>query len=295
MTRRLIACSALMMLFSWSASGADETPATKAILVDAAGKEVPLAKWTIAFGTRKLSWTPTPLEVLEVREVNSTTFKEGILTFVPLSRLKAIDYDYEKQTISVEVAGVMEPVIGSTKFAGVNQVVIEAEANVSGMGVADVKYRGGVVKGGFKSLKFPDAKAVDTKEDGELYTIQIAEAKGKGASVVVRGLQPLYQIEKSEKLIPSLMFKKTLKIDFEKIQKLRIVMPPDKVKMAECEVVTKDGQELGLTLLSIVPIDGKNAVLIGLVGRVPGGYRLFPMHTISEFQIGEVKEDKDEK
>jgi hypothetical protein len=38
-----------------------------------------------------------------------------------------------------------------------------------------------------------------------------------------------------------------------------------------------------------VTIDGRDAVLEGLMGRVPAGYKLFPMHTIGEVQFEESK------
>src|SRR5438128_1743779 len=87
------------------------------VVVDAAGKEQKLKAWKFVAGTRHLSWLATPVpakecddkepakgdkpkppagpEALEFREENSTTFRNGILTFVPLDRLRAIDYDAE--------------------------------------------------------------------------------------------------------------------------------------------------------------------------------------------------------
>src|SRR5262245_22470543 len=64
-------------------------------IVDAAGKEIVLTKWKIAAGTRPLNWLakegPAP-EALAFRETNSTTFKEGVLTFIPLERLESLTY-----------------------------------------------------------------------------------------------------------------------------------------------------------------------------------------------------------
>jgi hypothetical protein len=55
-------------------------------------------------------------------------------------------------------------------------------------------------------------------------------------------------------------------------------------------VSLKDGTEETLTLLTTIPLDGKNAVLEGLLGKVPGGYKLFPVHTIGEVEFDAVKE-----
>jgi len=45
-----------------------------------------------------------------------------------------------------------------------------------------------------------------------------------------------------------------------------------------------------------VTLDGKEAELEGLLGRVPGGYKLFPPHTFSqiEFDVAEKKPETPE-
>ena len=40
------------------------------------------------------------------------------------------------------------------------------------------------------------------------------------------------------------------------------------------------------TLLPKVTLEGKPATLVGLVGRVPAGYKLFPLHVIAEVEFG---------
>ena len=47
----------------------------------------------------------------------------------------------------------------------------------------------------------------------------------------------------------------------------------------------KDGEENTLTLLKTVPVDDKPAALEGFVGRVPAGYRLFPVQALAEVQF----------
>src|ERR1700733_5534953 len=77
------------MIFSADPPKDDKLP----ILTDQAGKEVTLKKWKIVAGTRKLGWlTDKPL-AFEMREFGSTTYKEGVTTLIPLSRIGDIKYD----------------------------------------------------------------------------------------------------------------------------------------------------------------------------------------------------------
>jgi hypothetical protein len=50
-----------------------------------------------------------------------------------------------------------------------------------------------------------------------------------------------------------------------------------------------------LTLLPAPMIDGKPAVLKGLLGRVPVGYKLFPPSTIGEILFDATEEAKPDK
>ena len=63
----------------------------------------------------------------------------------------------------------------------------------------------------------------------------------------------------------------------------------------EMDVALKDGNSDTLTLLKTITLDGKQATLAGFLGRVPAGYKLFPVHTFTEIQFDEYKEPKPEK
>jgi len=289
-----IAGFACFCLFAGVMMAADDTPLSPTI-VDATGKEITPTKWSFAFGTRKLTFLPDAPEAFELRETNSTTFKDGIITWVPLQRIEAIEYDSEMQTIRVRVVSVKEPLTGSTRFKEVNQLVLETETDAGNNGIAAVKYRGGLPRTGIRAIRFPLMKQTDPmKESGDAYTIRIAEAKGKGSSVIVRDLRPLYWLDRTERFGTALWFKKSLKIDMADIEQFAVVQPPTKAAPAECEVVKKDGTSLGLTLLATAPPESKTGQLLGLVGRVDAGYRLFPIHTISEWKRG-ITPDKEEE
>jgi hypothetical protein len=256
-------------------------------IIDGAGKEIVLKNWKITAGTRKLDWLPNAPEALIFREVNSTTFREGVLTFIPLDRLESLSYDVEKKTVKAKVAGVDQPLEGSIRYQGINQIVIEAEVDKGAAGILELKYRGGALAGGIRGVKFAGAKA-GPKPAGDKIFLTIADGNKKEAAEPVHDLQALYRVEKTEKTLPWLMFRKTFKVDVAKIKKMSLREQPDQ-KSFECDVALDDDSQQTLTLLTTVTADGKPATLAGLVGAVPAGYRLFPMHTIGEISKSEPK------
>ena len=257
------------------------------------GKEVKLTQWRFILGTRHLSLPgdppvksqpekPTGLEYLEFREDKSTTYQNGILTLVPLTSIRKIDYDHKMKRVALAVVnadGKEETLTGSTKFVGINKVGLEAETVLEGLGAATVKFQGGSDKG-VHSIRFPSPKPA-------------VEAKGIASAIIavdktkhtVQTLQPLYLIEGNYRVLPYLMFKKTLKLDMDKIVSMRFVPSEDKKISHDFEVTLKGGAKNTLMLLTKIEADkDKSATLEGLIGRVPSGYKLFPVHTIQELQ-----------
>jgi hypothetical protein len=285
------------------------------IVIDSAGKEQQLKSWKFLAGTRHLSWlapaaaeekpgakdeaprkgkgvvtprVPTGPETLELREDNSTTFKEGILTLVPLDRIRKIDYDNEDKKVAVTVAipgdKGEEVLTGTTRFIGVNKLVIEAEIDLGDLGTGTVKFQGGAPKG-IRGIRFPRPKAGEALT-GRPADITVAD-KEKAVHKVVDP-QPLYRLTGvTYRLIPTLLFQKTVKIDLAKIQSLRRIESEDSSTGGkDYEVTLKDGKQVTLTLLdNVSPLDGTLARLEGFVVRVPAGYKLFPMHLIGTLQF----------
>ncbi|HLW68685.1 MAG TPA: hypothetical protein VKS79_25430 [Gemmataceae bacterium] len=268
----------------------------EAVVVDAAGKEVKLKKWHISAGTRKLGWLEkdgVAPEALAFRETNSTLFKDGVVTLIPLDRLESLTYDVEKQTVQAKVAGLNQPLEGSIRYKEINQITIEAEVDKGDAGIVELKYKGGQLKGGIRSVKFSGAKA-GAAPVGEKMFITIADAKQKHPPQAVVQLQALYKVGKEqEKLATTLMFKKTYKVELAQIQSMK-VHDNAETKELECEVTLKDGTTQTLTPLTATTLDGKPATLEGLLGAVPAGYRLFPLHTVGELSREEPKKEKDE-
>lgn len=294
------------------------------IIIDAAGKEQKLKTWKIVQGTRRLAWLASPAEepepkgkeparkaparavggrgnpaaspasgplALAFREENSTTFVNGVLTLIPLDRLQSLDFDSEKQlaTAKVELSamGLIDApreviLTGTTKYEKINKITIEAEVDEGDLGVAEVRFLGGVSRGGIRGLRFPDARKA-TVPPGRPATVTIQD-KGKKTEMPVVDLQALYRLGTGgEVLSPLLFFKKTLKLEVAKIQKIASTESDN--QDPSWQVTLKDGNEKTLTLLQAVTLDGKPATLEGLLGRVPAGYKLFPIHTIGEVEF----------
>ena len=237
-------------------------------------------------------------EALEFRDENSTTFVDGILTLIPLDRLRSLEYDSEQETVTAKVAtgekGEAEATLtGSTKFRGINKLALEAEVDKGDLGVAELKFLGGVPKG-IRGVRFPAAKAPAAAPAGRPATVTSTDGKKK-AMHKVSDLQALYKVADGERLSPILRFKKTLKVDLAKVQKLSAIEGGEG-DGAEWQVVLKDGTDETLTLLRAIDMDGKPATLAGFLARVPAGYVLFPAHTVAEIQLDEAKpEPKTEK
>jgi hypothetical protein len=301
------------------AGDAPRTPTDLAVLViDAAGKEQKLKSWKFAAGIRHLSWlapvpaapppdedgkaprsrarlAPTGPEALEFREEDSTLLVEGVLTFVPLDRIRSVDYDADEKTVTARVAAGPKPdddavLTGTTRFERVNKVVIEAEVDKGDLGVAEVRYFGGTPRG-IRGLRFTSPKP---REAPAGRPALVTTAGKMPASHRVSDLQGLYRLANGyERLSPVLMFRKTIRVDVSKIQKINSAGPEE--ELGNWQVRLKDGTEEGWSLLRVIPLDGQDAQLEGFLGRVPAGYKLFPVPTIAEVVFDEADAKPDEK
>ena len=99
-------------------------------------------------------------------------------------------------------------------------------------------------------------------------------------------VQPVWLVDGQYRIVPYLAFKKTVKIDMDKIAGWRFVPSEDKKKLShDYEVTLKDGAKHTLTILTTVELDKKKSMtFVGLIGRVPVGYKLFMLDAIYEFR-----------
>lgn len=279
-------CSVIMLfgLLLTSSSGGEKA-AKQLVVIDSAGKEIPLASYTFLTGVRPLPWSKGE-QCLEFREEKSTQFRDGILTLIPLSSLRKLEFDLDKKTVTALVVAATGDVAltGSTKFVGINKIAIQAEANLGGLGAATIKFRGGDATG-IRGLRFPDPRPLPPATG--VAARVIAADKEKTAHEVTE-LSALYQSKDGKSLLtPTLQFQKTVKIDLSRVRSLRHI-PAENPKMIsnDFEVILDDAQKHVLTLLTDTnPQDGKPAQFVGFVGRAATGCKLIPPHTVSELHI----------
>ncbi len=274
------------------------------VVVDSAGKEVKLKAWTFSQGTEHLPWlaskdAPPPAdkekagpEVFTFREENSTQFKEGVITFVPVDRVRSIEYGMDKVTMRVVTNDKAEDdtkLVGSTEYKGVNKINVSAEVDMGAEGVAEMQYQGGAAKGSVQGFKFSAPKA-PAASSGRTATVLIDDTKTPSSSVT--DLKALYHFaDGSERLSPLVFFRISVKYDLATIQKLEFSGKNGE----DVKVTRKEGEPKDLKLLSKVTIDGKEAELVGFVGKVPAGYRLFPPHTLTSIEFDDEKKPEEKK
>lgn len=278
----------LAILHGPGAQAGDKASDAPLAIVDATGKEVKLKSWRLTTGVRRLPIGDGkgPL-FLEFRDEHSTTFQAGIVTLVPISSLRRLDYDYTNKTVSAVVATAAKDtsLTGSTKFLGINRLTIEGDADLGELGFASVKFQGGNPKGGIRSVRFPMPEPLPAPKGA--MALVVGEDKAKTRHDIAEPTV-LYQLTGGgARLVPQLYFKKTVKIDLAKIASLRHVEAEDKKQTSyDFDVTLTDGAKHTLTLLTKVDLDGaKGTTMAGILGRVATGYRLFPAHTIAELRM----------
>ena len=308
----LLGLMALVPVYSFDEKPAENKPVENKpraiLLVDSAGKEHKLGAYQITAGTRRLGWLGTEKkapkekrlakeegpEALVVRDDASIRFLEGVVTLVPLTQLRAMRFDNEKNTLTAVVAISAKgkedvSLTGTTKFKGINKITLEAEVDKGDAGVATLTYQGGVAKGGIQGITFPAPKIEPMKPGRPAVVVSLDDDVKKTHQV--SDLLALYRLPSgTEKLLPTVMFKKTLKLDLAKMKTVNV--SADKEADAVWQV-QKDGEESSLTPLGTLPIDGQTATLVGLVGRVPAGYKLFPMRRVHLIAFDTTEEPKE--
>ena len=266
------------------------------VVPPAGGKEIKLVDWRFTQGTRAFSPTgpekidpktkmPTGPEYLEFREEKSTTYKNGVFTLIPLTSIRKITYDRDKKTVAVSVV-TAEPddviLNGLTKFERTNKITIEAEEIIDGLGAATVKFQGGIDKG-LHSVAFPAPKAAEKVKGAPSFVTADDKEKTKHAA---HDVQPLWLVDGAYRIVPYIMFKKTVKVEMDKIAGIRFVPSEDKKRVSnDYEVTLKDGVKHTLTILTSVDGEKRKMTFVGLLGRVPAGYKLFSLDAIYEYRV----------
>jgi hypothetical protein len=255
-------------------------------LVDSAGKEHKLTGVKLTAGVRRLAFLADPKGAtddakrgpmaLAVREQNSTTFSNGVLTLIPLGCVENVKYDYDKLAMTVAVNG-QDAVPGTLAFRGINVLSLEAKA-----GDVAAKFGGGVPKDGFKSLTWPNAKPLASRAVGTAWHVQIEQPKAMDPTLTVRNLKALHSFAGGyEMLSDTLPVRKgeSFKLD-TKLKKLELVAVDPNTQNSAMEV-TLEGNPEKLVAVPLTLEQGKRlGTLIGFVGEVDAGWKLFPLHCV---------------
>jgi hypothetical protein len=279
------------------------------VLVDSGGKEHKVKSWKFTGGTRRLSWladdkgkkeekAPSGPEALIVYEETKAVYLPGVQTLVPLDRLRSIAFDGEKKTMTVRAAMGDKPeddstLVGTTAYKRINAIALEADVDKGDAGIASLAYQSSGPRG-IRGLRFAAPKV---KLDKPARPAVVVSLNGKDKKThKVSDLTPLYSVGGGRlKTSPVLMFRKTLRLDVSKIKK--IAAGGEDSNDTVWQVVQKDGDDASLTLIEKGTIDGQQAQLVGLVGKVPAGYKLFPVLAISaiDFDAAEEPKEKDKE
>jgi hypothetical protein len=290
MLRRVCAIFVLMLAV-WLAGAftqAADAPA-EATVTDAENKEVKLTDLKFGTGTHRLSWLADPNAttedgkkgplVLEVREPYSTSYLKGVVTYIPVASIESIKYDYEKQFASVSVKGVTDPVTGTLQYKNINVL------NLSGTAEGKpITFSGGAfAKGNIKAVAFPDAKPLPARKGASAWQVQIDQPKAMNPTLKVGELKFIYQFPGGDVLADALTVHKAdpLKFDAVKSYTTLAVDPTSHVVAAEAQVGDADRV---VVIMPTIEKDGKTGTLVGAVGEVEAGWKMFPLSTIKNMK-----------
>jgi hypothetical protein len=283
----------------------DKKEGESLIVIGASGKETSFKKWKILQGTRTVVGesdsitpvekadkpakvkAPTGPEYLEFREDNSTDYKDGILTLIPMTSLHKVDYDKDKKSVSVAVTladGKDVVLTGTTKYKGINNLTLDVDVEVGDLGSTKLKLQGGLPGATplIRGFRFPSIQPAP-KVSGPVAVI--AGVDKDKSTHKVHDLKAMYRVGNVDRFSSYLLFKADMKIEVSKIVKFRKA-PADKKQVAlEYEVTPVDGKPEKLSLVKdAFTADGQRAQFLGLIGKVGAGYKLFPLHTMTEMR-----------
>jgi hypothetical protein len=248
-------------------------------------------------GTRRLGWLATGEEkpkdkpkkgkqaeagplAYALREASEIHYAAGVLTLIPVERLRSLSIDAEKKTLTVKAIGDKGEAVsleGTTEYTDINWFSLEADVDMGDCGTATLKFQGGRPKGNVKSIEFTKPAKVEEIKGGRSAVVKTADKSVKQTHKV-SDLTPLYKTKGGERTHPQLMFRKTLKLDVGKMES--ITDASEDTRDVVWKVKMKGGEERTLTLILNTTINEEAAELVGFVGKVPVGYLLIPVKRV---------------
>ncbi|HJZ53470.1 MAG TPA: hypothetical protein VKE74_00840, partial [Gemmataceae bacterium] len=216
---------------------------------------------------------------LEVREPYSTTFTKGIVTLLPASSIRSIHYEYEKQLMSVAVNGLNDPISGTLQYRGINVIALEGDA-----GGVPAKFTGGAPGTGIKKVVFSGSKPLAVRPSGgAAWAVQITQPQANNPTLPARNLKPLFAFPGGvEMLLDAIPVRKgdPLGLTGAGVKRVEVLAVDPNTQMAALEVQPDDGPERVVVIPLTLEQDKRTGTLLGLLGEVDAGWKLFPLHTI---------------
>lgn len=265
--------------------------AAQAIVVDTEGQETALQQVEWSGNVRRLAWLADPNAAdedgrrgplaLVIREPHSTTLTQGVLTFVPVRSLAAVEFDYDRQFVTYRIQGLQQALTGTLQYRGINTFTL------AGLTAAGEKrtFSGGV-RGGkmsaIRSVTFPQAQPLQRPREGLAWNVQILQPTANDPLVPARNLKPLFALAGGrERLRDALPLRKAEPLPFgPQLLRWEMLAHDPNTHHAAAEV-TLAGQGERLVVIPLtLPEEGQTAQLLGLLGETDAAWKLFPLHTI---------------
>jgi hypothetical protein len=273
----------------------DEPAAGEAVITDVDGKEHRLSKIKFAGGTKRLAWLADsqgttedarrgPL-ALEFRESTSAMpLAQGIVTLIPVSSLESAKYDFEKEVVSLNIKGLTQPLTGALLYPRVN--VLGLSGTDDGKAAT---FTGGIRgKPTVKSASFGGAQPHPRSKGGATWNIQIVKTKkdepmvADSPTLTARNLKVLYGFPGGvERLVDGLPTRKGPPVAFDdKLKRFEMLANDFNTNVAAAEIEPAAGPEHIIAIPLTLEENKKTGTVLGILGEVDAGWKLFPLHTI---------------
>ena len=276
------------------ARGGEEPAAGEAVVIDVDGKEHQISSVKFTTGTRRLAWLADPKGsteeskkgplALEVRESTSAMpLAQGIVTLIPVGSLESVKYDFEKELVTLGVKGLSHPLTGALFYPRVNVLGLSGSSD----GKA-ASFTGGVRgKTSVKSATFGGAQPVAKSKGGATWKIQIVKTRKDepvvdDPTLIARNLKVLVSFPGGiEQLVDGIPIRKGAPIPFDaSLKRFELLANDFNTNFAAAEVEAGGAPERVIAIPLTIEQDKKTGTLVGILGEVDAGWKLFPLHTI---------------
>ena len=177
--------------------------------------------------------------------------------------------------------------MGTLQYRGIN--VLGVSGSVDGK---STNYSCGVGKSAVKAVTFSGAKSLpDAKTTGTTWAIQIAQPTAKNPVLTVRNLKVFFQYKGgSDRLENAVPVRKGAVLTLNgTVKRVEILATDPNTNIAAAEVETTTGPERIIAIPLTQELEIGSGTLVGFIGEVDVGWKLFPLHTVRQITLTDVK------